>query len=526
VTLSHVERFVGLIRDETGNVVPPARQPFLAGVLARRAAASGLDGGAFSTVDAYLDALGEGRLPGEWDRLVPMITIKESYFFRAPQQFAAIAERVLPRLVHERQGSRRLRVWCAASARGEEAGTLALILAGSDLLAGWDWRILATDLDAEALEAARRGLYGERSVAHVPPALLERWFRRRGKLYELSAALRRRIDYRQVNLVRPFSALADAAPFDLVLLRNVLIYFRRPVQRRVVAAAGDLLAPDGSLFLGASETLWQIQDRLAAFDLGTCYCYRHRPAGSDRALHPFPGMAPGELAVAAITRTATPPFAGAAPRAGGAAPAAGRAAPTSGDSMSSNGATQSAAAAGASSASAGAAAAASASSAPAGAAGAAGPAAPLEPAAPPEPRLLHADPCGTQERLAAAARWLVANDLAAAERELAQVLASEPSEPAAHALDGFLHDLLGEADAAITSYRAALYLDPALYQVRLLLADLLGRRGQRERAAHQYREILTSLAAGRGRALVAIDELPLPDPQGAERRCRAALRGA
>lgn len=516
MTLSPVERFVGMIRDETGNVVPPARQPFLAGVMARRAAASGLDGGAFSTVDAYLDALGEGRLAGEWDRLVPMITIKESYFFRAPQQFAAIAERVLPRLVHERQGSRRLRVWCAASARGEEAGTLALILAGSDLLAGWDWRILATDLDAEALEAARRGLYGERSVAHVPPALLERWFRRRGKLYELSAALRRRIDYRQVNLVRPLAALADAAPFDLVLLRNVLIYFRRPVQRRVVAAAGDLLAPDGSLFLGASETLWQIQDRLAAFDLGTCYCYRHRPAGSDRALHPFPGMAPGELAVAAITRTATPPPAGAAPRAAGAAPVAGRTVPAAGDATPSAGAAPFAAP---SPGAAGAPPAAGASSAPAAGAG-------TGPAAPPEPRLLHADPCGTQERLAAAARRLVANDLAAAERELAQVLASEPSEPAAHALDGFLHDLLGEADAAITSYRAALYLDPTLYQVRLLLADLLGRRGQRERAAHQYREILTSLAAGRGRALVAIDELPLPDPQGAERRCRVALRGA
>jgi Tfp pilus assembly protein PilF len=106
------------------------------------------------------------------------------------------------------------------------------------------------------------------------------------------------------------------------------------------------------------------------------------------------------------------------------------------------------------------------------------------------------------------------------------VLASEPSEPAAQALDGFLHDLLGEAEAAITSYRAALYLDPALYQVRLLLADLLGRRGQRERAAHQYREVLSALAAGRGRTLVALEELPLPDPGGAERRCRLALRGA
>lgn len=496
MTVSPVERFVAMIRDETGNVVPPARHPFLAEVLDRRVAAAGTSG--FSSADAYLDALGEGRLPDEWDRLVPMITIKESYFFRAPQQFAAIEERVLPHLLRQRAGSRRLRLWCAASARGEEAGTLALILAGSGLLGGWDWRILATDLDSEALETARRGLYGERSVAHVPPALLERWFRRRGKLYELSAALRRRIDYRPANLVRPFAAIAGAAPFDLVLLRNVLIYFRRPVQRRVVNAVADLLAPDGSLFLGASETLWQIQDRLAAFDLGTCYCYRHRPEGSDRALFPFPGLGPADLAAGAGAAPGTPPARRPPP------PSAPRERPAAGAEEAGRG---------------------EATRRPA------PPPAPPEPpgrpaAAAPEPRLLHSDPCGTRERLAAAARRLVGNDLVAAERELAEVLASEPSEPAAHALDGFLHDLLGEADAAITSYRAALYLDPALYQVRLLLADLLARRGQRERAAHQYREVLAALEAGRGRALVAIEELPLPDHRGAERRCRLALRGA
>ncbi|HEX2164221.1 MAG TPA: hypothetical protein VHM02_09750, partial [Thermoanaerobaculia bacterium] len=151
---------------------------------------------------------------------------------------------------------------------------------------------------------------------------------------------------------------------------------------------------------------------------------------------------------------------------------------------------------------------------------------PPRPPEPPPPRLLHADPCGTQERLAAAARRLVGNDLAAAARELAAVLESEPSEPAAHALDGFLHDLSGDLDEAITSYRAALYLDPALYQVRLLLADLLARRGQRDRAAHQYREVLAALEAGRHRALVVLDELPLPDRHGAERRCRLALRSA
>ncbi|HUO86463.1 MAG TPA: CheR family methyltransferase, partial [Thermoanaerobaculia bacterium] len=474
-----VERFVALIREETGNLVPAARQPFLAGLLDRRAATAGL------APAAYLEALAEGRLAGEWDRLVPMVTIKESYFYRAPQQFVAIEERLLPDLVHRRAADRRLRIWCAATARGEEAGTLALLLAESPALAGWDWRILATDLDLEALAAARRGLYGERSVAHVPPVLLERWFRRRGKLYELSPTLRRQIDYRPVNLTRPFDDLAAAGPFDLVLLRNVLIYFGRPMQRRVLAAAAELLAPDGALLLGASETLWQMQDRLAAFDLGSCFCYRHRPAGSDEPLNRLPAGDPPRRRAGGAVSPRAPRQVAAQPR--GRPASADRPPPTRRRAR---------------------------------------PPASVEPVAEASPpRLLHADPCGTQERLAAAARLLVADDLAAAAGELAAVLASEPSEPAAHALEGFLADLERRSDEAIRSYRAALYLDPALYQVRLLLADLLGRRGHQERAAHQYREVLALIASGRHRALVALDELPLPDREGAERRCRLALGG-
>src|SRR4029078_12682475 len=129
-----------------------------------------------------------------------------------------------------RAGSRHLRIWSAACARGEEPATLAMLLAEEPSLSGWNWTIVATDLDEEALAGARLGLYGERAVAQVPPPLLERWFSRRGKLYELDAGLRSRIDYRRLNLAQaPYALPLDS--FDLVLLRNVLIYFRRPLQR-------------------------------------------------------------------------------------------------------------------------------------------------------------------------------------------------------------------------------------------------------------------------------------------------------
>jgi chemotaxis protein methyltransferase CheR len=278
-----IEQLAALVRERTGNLISPARLAFLGEIAERRTRAAGLG----RTAD-YVRALAAGELPAEWQRLVPLLTIKESYFFRAPQQFEAIERQVLPRLLRARAASRRLRIWSAACARGEEPATLAIVLAEVPELTGWDWRILATDLDEEALAGARRGLYGERAVSQVPPPLLERHFIRRGKLFELAPALRARIDYRFLNLAGPPHPRPGEpdAEHDLVLLRNVLIYFPRDLQARVMTHVARSLSRRGTLFLGASETLWQIQDELEAVDLGTCYAYRHRRSGPAAAGEP------------------------------------------------------------------------------------------------------------------------------------------------------------------------------------------------------------------------------------------------
>ncbi len=249
----------------------------------RRAQATGYHG-----LLEYVQALATHQIDGEWANLVSLVTIKESYFFRAPQQFEAILRQALPVLTKARAGSRHLRIWSAACARGEEPATLAMLLADEPSLAGWTWTIVATDLDEEALAGARLGLYGERAVSQVPPLLLERWFKRRGKLFELDAGLRSRISYQSLNLAHAPFAL-PFAECDLVLMRNVLIYFRRPLQRWVISQVGKLLSPEGYLFLGASETLWQIQDELESVDLGPCFAYRHRRA-------PAPEAAPKRIA--------------------------------------------------------------------------------------------------------------------------------------------------------------------------------------------------------------------------------------
>ncbi|HEV2844337.1 MAG TPA: hypothetical protein VG477_05785, partial [Thermoanaerobaculia bacterium] len=132
---------------------------------------------------------------------------------------------------------------------------------------------------------------------------------------------------------------------------------------------------------------------------------------------------------------------------------------------------------------------------------------------------------GVHDLLLKAARDLSGNHIGEAGKVIAQALAADPSEPAAHSLEGFVHDLCGRAEDAVTSYRAALYLDPSLFQVRLLLADCLLRLSHRDRAEHQFREVLTTLASGRERTLLLFEGLPFPDRERAQRRCRQVLKG-
>lgn len=471
-------RLVELIREETGNVVPRARLGFLEEIAARRARARGLD-----RASDYVAALAAGRLEGEWGELVPLVTVKESFFFRAPQQFAAMERRVLPRLLRARKkgrGSRALRIWSAAAARGEEPATLAMILAEHDALAAWDWRILATDLDADALASARRGLYGERAVAQVPERLRRRWLARRGSLYELDPEIRSRIDYRPLNLARPPFRGLPPEPFDLVLLRNVLIYFRRPLQRRVVGEVARRLAPDGYLFLGASETLWQIYEELEPEDLEECFAYRHPERAPVEAEAPRerPGPTPPS------GRPPEPPSDRRLPE-----PAPQRPAPAT-EAIETE------------------------------------PVVTDEVTADAREELPLSPPGGgAHEILLEAAAALAANRLEEAAARVEEAREADPSEPATYALEGLLHDVAGHASLAAAAYRAALYLDPGLFQVRLLLADCQKRLGHPDRAAHEYRRVLATLDHGEPRDLVLLEDLPLPNRERAVRKCRQALAG-
>ncbi|MFI5168139.1 MAG: CheR family methyltransferase [Thermoanaerobaculales bacterium] len=467
VASAEAAALAALVEKVSGNVVPPGNLRFLAEIAFRRAVALGLD-----DVGAYERALARGDLADEWRWLLPHITVKESYLFRTPQQFAALAATILPALASAREHERTLLVWSAGCARGEEPATLAVVLAEQSSLVGWDWRILATDVDEDALAAGRLARFGERAVAQVPPALLARYFARQDGAFQLHPQLLQRIEFRALNLVRePFST--PGRPFDLIFLRNVMIYFRIESQRRVAAAAARSLAPDGYLFLGPAETLWQLSEELEPVDLEGCFCYRHAPprTADDRKSNLsqlLPRKETSAIRPVEGHQSNVPP-----------------ANPPGGDSASGR---------------------------------------PNEVKAVGGQATARPLRVGTQELVAEAARHVADNRFADAVTVIERALLADPTDPAAHALEGLLHDLSSRTQKAFASYRAALFLDEELFQVRLLLADALRRLGDTRRAEQEYRRVLATLAGGRPRALDSLAVLPLPTRDQAQRRCRQALR--
>lgn len=192
----------------------------------------------------------------ERQRFIPLITNNETYFFREAAQFALLADEVLPRLKEEKLARRErvIRILCAGCSSGEEAYSLAMALREAGHFA-WDWEVevVGVDLDPRAVDAARRGIYGERSFRAVDPGLWERYLKPSGDLHVVRDMVRKWTRFVQGNLLE--AASLPPGPFDIVFCRNVLIYFDAETMGRVVRNLGSLQREGGLLFLGHSESL-------------------------------------------------------------------------------------------------------------------------------------------------------------------------------------------------------------------------------------------------------------------------------
>jgi len=234
---------MGKVERERGLALSNYKQPCLKRRLAVRMRARGVH-----TYGAYATVL--DRLPEEYDLLVDALTINVTKFFRNPETFALLREQVVPRLW---AAPGPVAVWSAGCASGEEPYSLAVLFAEHARLGALRTRLRidATDLDPGALAALRRAEYPPAAVEDVPPDLLARFFSP-GPPFRLDPAVAR--------LVRPLAhdltrEPPPQPPYQLIVCRNVVIYFDRPTQERLFASFADALAPGGRLLLGKVETL-------------------------------------------------------------------------------------------------------------------------------------------------------------------------------------------------------------------------------------------------------------------------------
>jgi len=194
--------------------------------------------------------------------VVEAMTTNESFFFRDDKPFQHFKTQALPRLLAARSATAPLRIWSAASSSGQEAYSLAMILAENKaLLGGRPVEIVGTDIARDQLARAQQGLYTQFEVQRgLPVQMLVRHFKKEDANWRISEAIRAMVRFREFNLLNDLKPLGR---FDIVFCRNVLIYFDQPTKARVLEAIAAQMPPDGALYLGGAETVLGITGRFA-----------------------------------------------------------------------------------------------------------------------------------------------------------------------------------------------------------------------------------------------------------------------
>ena len=446
-----------------------SKSDFLDEVLRRRAEQSG--SGDASRYLARL--LGSPEWKDEERNLAEALTITESYFFRNLDQFRALVETVIPDRLRSKPVSRPLRILSAACSSGDEAYTLAILIAERfpELDAG-QVSIRAIDINPAILAKAARGRYGTWSLRDTSPEIRKKYFQPAGNDFQLSQAIRSRVSFEERNLSVEDRNFWAPGSFDIIFCRNVLMYFEPEVMRAIVAREARALEPGGYLFLGPSDTLRDVSDDFDLCNTHNTFYYKRRPG---TPAEPAVSAAPALTAPSPTAPVEGPAWMDAIARASGriqkltAEPPKGEPAPAP------------------------------------------------TPAARPEP-VLSSDPLDRATELLRLERYdealtivqalpaavaksgpallvkgillLHAGRTDQAQAICREILAGDNLNPSAQYLSGLCLEQKGNALEALDSYRAAAYLDPEFAMPRYRLGVLLRRSGDKASARRHLEQAL------------------------------------
>jgi chemotaxis protein methyltransferase CheR len=207
------------------------------------------------------------------DRVIDALTTNETFFFRDFHPFEAIRQHILPQLAQARAQHRTLNIWSAACSTGQEAYSIAMLIRESfPHLAGWNVRILGTDLSPTVLNQAREASYSQVEVNRGLPAIyLAKYFTRSGDRWFVKDDVKRMVRFESMNLVKPWPSLPT---FDLVMLRNVMIYFDAETKKGILRRLRGTFARDGYLFLGCAETTLNLDNSWKSTPIGKALAHQ------------------------------------------------------------------------------------------------------------------------------------------------------------------------------------------------------------------------------------------------------------
>ena len=239
-----------LVRKESAIVLEPGKEYLVESRLAPIARREGME-----SVGDLVQRLVTSPAHPLRNVVVDAMTTNETSFFRDIHPWQAIREHILPELIETRRPTKRITVWCAASSSGQEPYSLAMLIRDDfpELANEWDVRIVASDLSESMVKRCKEGLFSQLEVNRgLPAAMLMRYFHREGADWRIDDSIRKMVDPRIANLVVP-SSLPQAGGFDMVMIRNVLIYFDDATKGKILTDIHGRLRRDGVLMLGSAE---------------------------------------------------------------------------------------------------------------------------------------------------------------------------------------------------------------------------------------------------------------------------------
>lgn len=234
----------------------------------------------FASLAALIAAMRRDRVEGPLQgKAIDALTTNETYFFRDFHPFEALRRSILPELIALREGSRKLTIWSAACSTGQEPFSIAMLIREHfPQLASWQVEIIATDLSPTVLRQAESGRYNQIEINRgLPAPYLIKYFTQRDGGWFIAPEIRSMVQFRPINLVRPWPILPLC---DLIFVRNVMIYFDVETKRTILKKLRALLRPQGSLFLGSSETTLNLDPAWTPAPHGSTVVYRPTPAGA------------------------------------------------------------------------------------------------------------------------------------------------------------------------------------------------------------------------------------------------------